>query len=155
MRHSLAHSAPTNPVTLTESHSQCAKMCTSNKASIYQPHPTSPQVGIFNMPHISVKALILFSLQHFIAPFFNFLRLLQSLVPRACKQGSKSKAGAIKCCKVNKITSPPNAWHNIPFMTPNNPHCHPSFCQQNIRHSIFSTQILSFEFKGSNIILQY
>ena len=33
------------------------------------------------------------------------LPLLQSLVPRACKQGSKSKAGAIKCCEENKITA--------------------------------------------------
>ena len=48
MRHSLAHSAPTNPVTLTESHSQRAKICTSKKASFYQPHPTSSQVSIFN-----------------------------------------------------------------------------------------------------------
>ena len=32
-------------------------------------------------------------------------------------QGSKSKAGAIKCWKENKITAPPNAWHNIPLLT--------------------------------------
>ena len=67
------------------------------------------------MPRIGVGAVILFSLQHFIAPFFIVLPLLQSLVPRACKQGSKIKAGAIKCCKENKITDPPNAWHNIPL----------------------------------------
>ena len=52
-------------------------------------------------------------IQHFIALFLNLLPLLQSLVPGACKQGSKSKAGAIKCSKENKITAPPNAWHNI------------------------------------------
>ena len=49
MRHSLAHSAPTNPVTLTESHSQGAKICTSKKANFYQPHPTSPKVGLFGI----------------------------------------------------------------------------------------------------------
>ena len=46
---------------------------------------------------------------------WNLLPLLQSLVPRACKQGNKSKAGAIKCCKESKITAPPNEWHNIPM----------------------------------------
>ena len=43
------------------------------------------------------------------------LPFLQSLVPRAYKKGSKSKAGAIKCCKENKITAPPNEWCNIPL----------------------------------------
>ena len=43
--------------------------------------------------------------------------LLQYLIPRACKQGINSKAGAIKCCKEIKITAPPNEWHNIPFWT--------------------------------------
>ena len=64
---------------------------------------------------VSIGAVILYSLQHVIAPFLNLLPLLQSLIPQACKQGSKSKAGAIKCCKENKITAPPNEWHNIPF----------------------------------------
>ena len=41
--------------------------------------------------------------------------ILQSLIPQAFKQGSKSKAGVIKCCKESKITAPPNAWHNIPL----------------------------------------
>ena len=40
----------------------------------------------------------------------------QSLVPRVHKKDSKTKAGAIKCCKENKITDLPNAWHNIPFI---------------------------------------
>ena len=38
---------------------------------------------------------------------------LQSLVPRACKQGIKSKAGAIKCCKEIKITAPPLTMYYI------------------------------------------
>ena len=41
--------------------------------------------------------------------------MVATLLPRAYKQGSKSKAGAIKSCKENKITAPPNALHNIPF----------------------------------------
>ena len=32
-------------------------------------------------------------------PFLNFMPLLQSLIPWASKQGTKSKAGAIKFCK--------------------------------------------------------
>ena len=56
MRHSLAQSAPTNPVTLTEIHSQRAKICTSKKASFCQPHPTSSQVGIFTQCSTKVKA---------------------------------------------------------------------------------------------------
>ena len=36
-------------------------------------------------------------------------------MPQACKQGIKSKAGAIKCCKEIKITALPNEWLNIPF----------------------------------------
>ena len=46
----------------------------------------------------------------------SLMLLLQSLIPRACKQGIKSKAGAIKCFKEIKITAPPNEWGNIPFM---------------------------------------
>ena len=49
------------------------------------------------------------------AHFLNLMPLLQSLVPRACVQGIKSKAGAIKCCKEIKVTAPPNEWCNIPF----------------------------------------
>ena len=45
--------------------------------------------------------------------------LLQSLIPRACKQGIKSKAGAIKCCKEIKITTPNNEWRNIPLLVRN------------------------------------
>ena len=35
-------------------------------------------------------------------------------IPRDCKQGIKSRAGAMKCCK-EKNTSPLNEWRNIPF----------------------------------------
>ena len=34
-----------------------------------------------------------------------------------CKQGIKSKAGAIKCCKEIKVTAPRNEKRNIPFVT--------------------------------------
>ena len=47
------------------------------------------------------------------------MTIMQSLVPWACKQGSKSEAGAIKTCKEIKITAPPNAWHNIQFSVVN------------------------------------
>ena len=42
--------------------------------------------------------------------------LFQSVVPRACKQGIKSTAGAINCCKEIKNTAPPNEWCNILFL---------------------------------------
>ena len=49
-------------------------------------------IYIFIIEKIKIKKkVILFSLQHFIAPFLILLPLLQSLVPRACKQGSKIK----------------------------------------------------------------
>ena len=41
--------------------------------------------------------------------------------PRACQKGSKSKVGAIKCCKEIKITAPPNEWRNIPLYPPSTP----------------------------------
>ena len=47
----------------------------------------------------------------------KLMPLLQSLVPRACKQGIKSKARAIKCCKEIQISSPPNEWRNIPLLS--------------------------------------
>ena len=40
---------------------------------------------------------------------------IASLLCREGKQGIKSKAGAIKCCKEIKITAHSNAWHNIPL----------------------------------------
>ena len=49
----------------------------------------------------------------------NLLPLLQFLIPWACKQGIKSTAGAIKCCKENKIAASPNTWHNILFLVIN------------------------------------
>ena len=66
-------------------------------------------------PRISIEAVIYIPYRHYIAPFLDFMPLLQSHVPRACKQGIKSKAGAIKCCKEIKITAPPNEWRNISF----------------------------------------
>ena len=45
----------------------------------------------------------------------QIMLLIKSLVPQACKQGIKSKAGAIKCCEENKITYLPNEWGNTPF----------------------------------------
>ena len=55
------------------------------------------------------------SQQHFDAPFLNLMPLLQTLVPRACKQGIKSMAGTITCCREMKITAPPNEWRNLAF----------------------------------------
>ena len=40
--------------------------------------------------------------EQLIAPFFNEMPLLPSLIPRACKQGIKSKAGAMKWIKEKK-----------------------------------------------------
>ena len=60
--------------------------------------------------HISLRKTFFFSQQQLIAPFLNVMPLLQSLA----KQGIKSKARAIKCCK-EKITLPPKDWGNIPF----------------------------------------
>ena len=54
-------------------------------------------------------------MQYFIAPVLNVVPLLKSLVPQACNHGSKSKVGAIKCYKENKITAPPDDWRNIPL----------------------------------------
>ena len=74
------------------------------------------------MPLISIGAVIFISQQHFAAPFLNLMPLLHSLVPRACKQGIKSKAGAIKCCKEIKITAPPIEQHNILLRFVRSPH---------------------------------
>ena len=65
------------------------------------------------MTHISIREEIFVSLRQLIAPF---LKLLQYVLPGACKQGIKSKAGAIKCFNETKITAPPNECSNIPFL---------------------------------------
>ena len=51
-------------------------------------------------------AVILFSLEHFIAPALNLLPCLQGRGTRDCNKGSKFKKGAMKGCKENKITVP-------------------------------------------------
>ena len=45
----------------------------------------------------------------------EFNALIAIPVHRACKQGIKFKAGALKCCKEIQITAPPNEWGNIPL----------------------------------------
>ena len=45
----------------------------------------------------------------------GFNAFIASLLCREGKQGVKSKAGAIKCCKEIKITAPPNEWRNVSF----------------------------------------
>ena len=60
-----------------------------------------------------------------LSSLLEIIALVASLVPCEChqaiissqedKQVIKFKAGAIKCYKEKKITSPPNEWHNIPF----------------------------------------
>ena len=49
------------------------------------------------------------------ALILDLMPLLQSLIPRACKQGIKSNVRAIKCCKERKITALPNECCNIPI----------------------------------------
>ena len=61
-------------------------------------------IGVANKGrHISFKyrTLVLgkkffFSKQQLIAPFLNLMPLLQSLIPRACKQGGRNKVLQIK-----------------------------------------------------------
>ena len=48
-------------------------------------------------------AVVLISLQHFIAPALDLLPCLQARGTRDCNKGSKFKKGAMKCCKENKI----------------------------------------------------
>ena len=56
--------------------------------------------------HALGGAVILISLQHFIAPALDLLPCLQAQGMRDCNKGSKFKKGAMRCCKENKITSP-------------------------------------------------
>ena len=52
---------------------------------------------------------IFLTLQELNAPLLNLMPQLQTLVPPACKQGIKSKAGTIKGYKERKTTTaPPN-----------------------------------------------
>ena len=50
---------------------------------------------------------------------FSFNAFIAHLLRWDGKQAIKSKAGAIMCCKENKITAPPNVCHNIPLVTCN------------------------------------
>ena len=56
------------------------------------------------MPRIR-GAVLLFSLQHGIAPALDLLPCLQAQGGRDYKKGSKFKKGAIKCCKENKLNA--------------------------------------------------
>ena len=47
--------------------------------------------------------------------FLGFFAFIASLLCWQGKQAIKSKTGAIKHCKENKITAPSNAWNNIPL----------------------------------------
>ena len=58
-------------------------------------------------------AVIFFAALHCFLLGYN--AFIASLLCLQGKQGFKSKAGAIKCCKENKITAPSNEWSNIPF----------------------------------------
>ena len=54
-------------------------------------------VILLRLIRIRIYDFTYFKLKQFLLP------LLQSLVPLACKQGSKIKAGVIKCYKENTI----------------------------------------------------
>ena len=69
-----------------------------------------------NIRHGLVSGQLFFFFAAFHCSLLGFNAFIASFLCREGKQVIKSKAGAINCCKENKITAPPNEWHNIPFI---------------------------------------
>ena len=84
---------------------------------IWPPNPTRATKKLFSikqtMHQYRGSNFVLFATLH--SSLLGCNAFIASLLCRKGKQGIKSKLRAIKCCKENKVTAPPNEWCNIPF----------------------------------------